>query len=105
MIIVIESSGVRVDSPSDVTRFHVQAPVGVDVDDALRRSGFGHLDGGSEEGDGDAQVSIAAIRAAVVGHIDPVVWSQQFDGMLGYARSKGWLDDIGEHIRGHIERA
>lgn len=31
-------------------------------------------------------------------------WREQFDGMIGYAASKGWTNDAGE-VRAHIEQA
>ena len=97
---VVDANGVRVDAPSDLARFHVEAPVGLDVDGALRRGGFGHLDVGGH----DAHVSIAAVRRAVDGLVDLAAWGPQFEGMLRYARSRGWLDDAGELIRGHVDR-
>lgn len=30
-------------------------------------------------------------------------WREQLDGMIGYAQSKGWVDDAGR-IRAHVER-
>ena len=35
---------------------------------------------------------------------DPGV-GEQFDGMIAYATSKGWLDESGTRVRAHIERA
>ena len=31
-------------------------------------------------------------------------WPAKFDGMIGYAASKGWLDEAGTHVRAHVER-
>jgi hypothetical protein len=32
-------------------------------------------------------------------------WGERFDGMVGFARSKGWLDDDGDALRAHIVRS
>ena len=29
-------------------------------------------------------------------------WDQDFTGMLGYARSKGWLNEQGDAIAAHV---
>jgi hypothetical protein len=31
-------------------------------------------------------------------------WEESFQGMLGYARSKGWVDDELDAVRAHVER-
>jgi hypothetical protein len=33
----------------------------------------------------------------------PDGWDEQFAGMLTYARGKGWIDDTGSRIQGHVE--
>jgi len=30
-------------------------------------------------------------------------WVEQYDGMIAYARSKGWTDETGASVRAHIE--
>jgi hypothetical protein len=30
-------------------------------------------------------------------------WSAQFDAMVTYAASKGWVDDTGERLRAHLD--
>jgi hypothetical protein len=30
-------------------------------------------------------------------------WQTDFDRMLDYARTKGWLDDAGDAIQAHVE--
>jgi hypothetical protein len=32
-------------------------------------------------------------------------WEGDLDAMVGYARSKGWLDEAGTSIQAHIEWA
>jgi len=49
-------------------------------------------------------VDIANLRAAVLARRDhePGV-AEQFDGVIAYATSKGWLDESGTLVRAHIE--
>src|SRR4051812_30649194 len=30
-------------------------------------------------------------------------WDHGFDGVMEYARSKGWIDDTGKRVRAHIQ--
>lgn len=46
--------------------------------------------------DPEALTSLAGTRAE-----DPA-WRASFEGMIGYARSKGWLDDAGR-VQVHVE--
>jgi hypothetical protein len=32
-------------------------------------------------------------------------WEESFQGMLGYARSRGWVDDELNAVRAHVERS
>jgi hypothetical protein len=32
-------------------------------------------------------------------------FGERFDGMIDYARSKGWTNEAGTHVRAHVERA
>ncbi len=91
---------VRLAEADDCGRFHVavhgngHAPA---VDDALAAAGAGWLDG-----DGDAMVEVAAVRAMAEGQVD-AEWEQRFTAMLEYAATKGWLSDDGSTIRAHLE--
>jgi hypothetical protein len=98
MIIVVTATGVRLDALDDFGDFHVEVEDRtVDVNEALGTAGFGRIDAGS----GDALIPIAAVRQAADGHTPPD-WDAQFDKMIAYARSKGWItDDLA--IRAHIE--
>jgi hypothetical protein len=48
-------------------------------------------------------VDIANLRAAVLARVDDPGVGDQFDGVIAYATSKGWLDESGTHVRAHIE--
>lgn len=50
-------------------------------------------------------LDIAAARAAGAAAVDDETWTDRFDGMIAYARSKGWADAAGTHVRAHVERA
>jgi hypothetical protein len=102
MIITVDLSGpegvVGLDDPSDCKRFHLSAR-GDDTDQAklaaaLTRSGVGRI-----EGD-DALIQVDAIRRLADGRVTPS-WSEDFDQMLDYAKTKGWLQ--GDAIQAHIE--
>jgi hypothetical protein len=47
-------------------------------------------------------IVIDALRAAS-GRADDPEWSSQFDAMVAYAASKGWVDGTDELVRAHVE--
>ena len=53
---------------------------------------------------GEALIEIGAVRRLAAGQV-PDGWDADFDAMVGYAKSKGWLDERGEAIQAHIEWA
>ncbi len=67
------------------------------VDDALRSSATGWLDG-----EGSAFVLVERVRALAAGRTGDD-WDARFTAMLGHARDKGWLSNDGEAIRAHLE--
>lgn len=48
-------------------------------------------------------LDIAAAREAGAAAAADPSWPDAFDGMIAYARSKGWTDDT--HVRAHVEQA
>ena len=101
MIITVDLSGpdgvVGLDDPSDCKRFHLSAhgeKDGARLARALTQSGVGRI-----ESD-DALIEIDAIRRLAEGRVTPA-WAEDFDQMLGYAKSKGWLQ--GDAIQAHVE--
>lgn len=62
---------------------------------ALAEAGAGRLDGEH------VWVSADWLRAQAGGSAE---WGKNFEGLLAFAGSKGWLDDQGA-VRAHIERA
>jgi hypothetical protein len=53
---------------------------------------------------GDALINVEAIHRLASGRV-PDGWEADFAAMVGYAESKGWLDESGEAIQAHVEWA
>ena len=49
-------------------------------------------------------LDIAVARAAGAETADDDDWPAGYDAMIAYARSKGWTDEAGTHVRAHVER-
>jgi hypothetical protein len=47
-------------------------------------------------------VSIAELRERVL--VTDLALAEQFDAVIAYATTKGWLDQSGTSVRAHIER-
>jgi hypothetical protein len=105
VIIAIDLTGehavVGLEEPEDCKRFHVAVRGGDTalLEAALAEEGVGRL-----LPSGEAMIDIAAVRRMAAGRV-PDGWDDEFAGMLGYAESKGWLDETGGSIQAHIERA
>jgi len=86
--------------PADCGRFSVavHGPGGQDaLDGALRGAAAGRV-----AEDGDARVAVDAVRRMAAGSVGPD-WEDDFAAMLGYAESKGWMDEGGTEIQAHVE--
>ena len=98
VIIRVDRSGPSLLEPEDCKRFSVEV---------------GDLPGGpaallaalgSWAAGGDAAhvwIRIDAVRAAAAGTVGPA-WDAEFDGMVAFAGTKGWLDETGTAIRAHV---
>jgi hypothetical protein len=86
----------------DCGRFHLSAEGEGDLAGALATAGVGRAD--ADDPDGHAWVAVAAVRRLAEGQVGPS-WDADFDAMLAYAATKGWLDDDATHVRAHVERA
>jgi len=97
MIIRVDQTGaVRVDGHTVFTDFHVEAPVGFSVPDLAAMMGEG------TRPDGDhLWIAESAVRHWLAGLTDDD-WDESFSGMVSYARSKGWTDEAGTHLRAHV---
>ena len=85
--------------PDDCGRFHVEV-IGP-RDDAALAHALVDADVGRVE-DGEAFVEIGAVRRMASGRVG-ASWADDFEKMLAYARSKGWLDPTETSIQAHVE--
>ena len=98
MIIVISRDGVSLDDADNCNAFHLEAR---GVDRAAVGAALAAVDVGRVDGD-DAYVEPAAVEQMAAAAGVGADWSDRYRAMLGYAASKGWLDDAGA-IQAHIE--
>lgn len=92
------TDGPTLEEPADCTRFHVEAPA-ADTEAVGARLGAAGTAAGAPEG--HVWVDVAWVRAQAAGRV-PEDWPASFDGMLGYAGAKGWLDATGASIQAHV---
>ena len=93
------SGQVELIEPEDCKRFHVVA-VGSGASPAAVAEALGVWAAGAT--DDHVWIRVEAVRAAAAGRVGPG-WAEEFDGMIGYARSKGWLNEAGDAIAAHVE--
>jgi hypothetical protein len=90
---------VSLEEPEDCKRFHVAVLNGRDA--ALVFGALVDAAAGRLEGD-DAWITVDSIRRMAAGRVGPE-WNDDFEGMLTFARSKGWIDPTGGSIQAHVE--
>jgi hypothetical protein len=66
-----------------------------DVAQALAAAGLGAVDAGY------AWLEVAQLRAS--GTAQPPQWAEEFDGMIAFAKSCGWISEDGRSVRAHID--
>lgn len=91
---------VSLEEADDLGQFHVEAPGGAafaEIVALLQREGAGRAVEASTD---HLWVSIDALRSLAGQRGDD--WDTGFDEMLAYARSKGWVDETGTHVRAHV---
>jgi hypothetical protein len=66
---------------------------------ALALGPLGRVDGGAH-----AWLDVAELRAAAGRAADPT-WLSEFEKMISYAASQGWVNEDGTAVRAHIENA
>ncbi|MCT2581603.1 hypothetical protein [Actinophytocola gossypii] len=94
MYVRVNAGTASVEDVRNLRQLHVEL-AGIDdraAAEALAGAGLGELDGDH------AWLRIAALRAA-----GEDAWRAEFDAMIEYARTKGWVD--GERVRAHVVRA
>lgn len=98
-MIVIEGGDVDLVDAEDTKGFHVEVRGDVDVAAALDEAGAGTL---ADDGE-HAHIDIGWVRQHAVG-VGPQ-WTHDFDAMLDYARTKGWVEEGTSSIVAHLERS
>ena len=53
--------------------------------------------------DGHAYIDVDAVRRLAGERAGDPAWNADFEKMLAYAGSKGWMDDSGTAIQAHVE--
>ena len=105
MYIAIRANGpversLTLEEPDDCTRFHLEAD-GVTPEqaaEALTDASAGRLDPDAPD---DAWIDPDAVRRMAEGRVGDD-WEDRFEGMLGFAASKGWIAEDG-FIQAHCE--
>ena len=93
---------ISLEEPENLKQFHVvHAGTGDDslVATALEAAGVGRASPNANH----VYVNVDAVRSMAAGRVGDG-WAQEFEGMLAYASSKGWLDANGSAVEAHIER-
>jgi hypothetical protein len=97
--LTVTPATVTLADPDDLKSFKVlaRAPSPEPEGLAAALEGVGRLEGG------DAFIDAEAVRRLAGNRAKDPEWSEGFDGMLAYARSKGWMDESGTAIQAHVE--
>jgi len=97
MRISVDGSDTSLLEPDVFTSFDVVAP-NLSTNEVLAALG----EGGAPSSEPDhVFVAIAAVRS-MAGDAADRHWEEQFQAMLTYAASKGWLNDAGDKIMAHL---
>lgn len=86
--------------PANCTEFHIEYGVPDTSPTEVAGALGAWADGATED---HVWIPVAVIRSAAAGRVG-TDWEQDFTAMLGYARSKGWLNDGGDAIAAHVAR-
>lgn len=97
MIVTIQpvDGAVALTDPDVFTTFHVKVPSGSDLAVAAT-----HLGTEPTDVEDHLWVPVGLVREMAGGSDE---WNLEFDAMLGYAASKGWLSEDGSQILAHVE--
>ena len=92
--------GVALADPDDLGSFKVLAKAGQPDQQGLARA----LEGvGTMAPDGHAFIEVDAVRRLAGDRASDAAWNADFEKMLAYAGSKGWMDPAGTAIQAHVE--
>ncbi|MFP5021855.1 hypothetical protein [Pseudonocardia phyllosphaerae] len=101
MIICIESDGCVVTDADTLTDLRVLSSItgASSLDEVARAVGIGTA------GEGHVFADVERLRALAKESATLEDWDEQFDGMIGYARARGWLSEDGRAVRAHVDRS
>ena len=88
---------ITLEDAGNFREFHVAT----DGDVPATVAAFGGRAGASER-DNHLWIDIAYVRE-LAGDAADAEWDAQFDGMLAYAASKGWIDELADRVEAHIQ--
>ncbi len=88
---------ITLEDPGNFREFHVS----MDGDVAAAVAAFDGRAAASER-DNHLWIDIAFVRE-LAGDAADAKWESQFDGMLAYANSKGWIDEPTNRVEAHIQ--
>jgi hypothetical protein len=91
---------VTLEEPDDTSAFQLTVIGGV-ADVGLVYGALVDAAAGRLEGE-HAWIAIDAVRRMAAGRTGST-WDADFDAMLAYASTKGWVDDTGAAVRAHVE--
>jgi hypothetical protein len=98
MIIDVSPDAVSLRDVRVFDDFHVEVAPDVDLEEALTLAGAGRA-----IGDGDVYIALPWIRGVMAEREDDDEdWHAGLEGMLGYARSRGWISEDGDAVRSHV---
>ena len=88
---------ITLEDESNFREFHVA----IDGDVVAAVAAFAGRAAASER-DNHLWIDIAFVRD-LAGDAADAEWQAQFDGMLAYANSKGWIDEAANRVEAHIQ--
>ena len=94
-----DPTAVELQDPENLKQFHVERPVGLPLADLART--ITEAGAGAPGPGDDLFVSVSWVRERAAGRTGEG-WDEAFEGMLGYAASKGWLTDDRTQIAAHV---
>lgn len=96
MLIAIADT-ITLEDAGNFREFHVA----IDGDVAAAVAAFGGRAAASER-DNHLWIDIEFVQE-LAGDTADAEWQAQFDGMLAYANSKGWIDETANRVEAHIQ--
>lgn len=103
MFVRIDAAGATPElvEPQDCKKFHVASGLAGASNSEVAAALGGWADGATDD---HVWIRVDALLAAAEGRV-PEGWRAEFDAMVGYAASKGWLNEAGDAIAAHVEAA